>query len=166
MVKVDFDVKKITAKAKATALAKGKTTTISVTYPSTYSTALKNSANVTYRATGAVSVDKKGKVTAKKAGTGKVYVKVSLAGKSITKTVTVNVGEITGPTSVKIKKSITLKVTGIKGKVKWSLDKKGKKLAKITQKGKLTALKKTGKVKVTAKVGKVSMTKTITIKKK
>lgn len=166
LVKVDFSVKGITAKAKATALAKGKTTTISVAYPSTYSTALKSSAKVTYRATGAVSVDKKGKVTAKKAGTGKVYVKVSLAGKSITKTVTVNVGEITGPSSVKIKKSITLKVTGIKGKVKWSLDKKGKKLAKITQKGKLTALKKTGKVKVTAKVGKVSMTKTITIKKK
>ena len=84
LVKVDFSVKGITAKAKATALAKGKTTTISVAYPSTYSTALKSSAKVTYRATGAVSVDKKGKVTAKKAGTGKVYVKVSLAGKSNT----------------------------------------------------------------------------------
>lgn len=166
LVKVDLDVKKITAKAKKATLAKGKTTTISVTYPKTYSTALKNSAKVTYRATGAVSVNKSGRITAKKAGTGKVYVKVSLAGKSITKTVTVKVGEITGPTSVKIKKSIQLKVKGISGKVKWSLDKKGKKLAKITQKGKLTALKKTGKVKVTAKVGGVTMTKTITIKKK
>lgn len=166
LVKVDLDVKKITAKAKKAKLAKGKTTTISVTYPKTYSTALKNSAKVTYRATGAVSVNKSGRITAKKAGTGKVYVKVSLAGKSITKTVTVKVGEITGPTSVKIKKSIQLKVKGISGKVKWSLDKKGKKLAKITQKGKLTALKKTGKVKVTAKVGGVTMTKTITIKKK
>lgn len=166
LVKVDLDVKKITAKAKKAKLAKGKTTTISVTYPKTYSTALKNSAKVTYRATGAVSVNKSGRITAKKAGTGKVYVKVSLAGKSITKTVTVKVGEITGPTSVKIKKSIQLKVKGISGKVKWSLDKKGKKLAKITQKGKLTALKKAGKVKVTAKVGGVTMTKTITIKKK
>lgn len=166
LVKVDLDVKQITAKAKKAKLAKGKTTTISVTYPKTYSTALKNSATVTYRATGAVSVNKAGKVTAKKAGTGKVYVKVSLAGKSITKTVTVKVGEITGPSSVKIKKSIQLKVKGISGKVKWSLDKKGKKLAKITQKGKLTAKKKTGKVKVTAKVGGVTMTKTITIKKK
>jgi len=161
LVKVDLDVKPKKAK-----LPKGKTTTISVTYPKTYSTALKNSAKVAYRATGAVSVNKSGRITAKKAGTGKVYVKVSLAGKSITKTVTVKVGEITGPTSVKIKKSIQLKVKGISGKVKWSLDKKGKKLAKITQKGKLTALKKAGKVKVTAKVGGVTMTKTITIKKK
>ncbi len=166
LVKVDLDVKQITAKAKKAKLPKGKTTTISVTYPKTYSTALKNSAKVAYRATGAVSVNKSGRITAKKAGTGKVYVKVSLAGKSITKTVTVKVGEITGPTSVKIKKSIQLKVKGISGKVKWSLDKKGKKLAKITQKGKLTALKKAGKVKVTAKVGGVTMTKTITIKKK
>ncbi len=166
LVKVDLDVKQITAKAKKAKLPKGKTTTISVTYPKTYSTALKNSAKVAYRATGAVSVNKSGRITAKKAGTGKVYVKVSLAGKSITKTVTVKVGEITGPTSVKIKKSIQLKVKGISGKVKWSLDKKGKKLAKITQKGKLTALKKAGKVKVTAKVGSVTMTKTITIKKK
>jgi len=144
LVKVDLDVKQITAKAKKAKLPKGKTTTISVTYPKTYSTALKNSAKVAYRATGAVSVNKSGRITAKKAGTGKVYVKVSLAGKSITKTVTVKVGEINGPTSVKIKKSIQLKVKGISGKVKWSLDKKGKKLAKITQKGKLTALKKAG----------------------
>ena len=59
----------------------------------------------------------------------------------------------------------TLKVKGLKGKVAWSLDKKGKKLATIKN-GKLTAKKKAGKVKVTAKVGKVTMTKTITIKKK
>ena len=44
------------------------------------------------------------------------------------------------------------------------MDKKGKKLAKISSSGKLTA-KKAGKVKVTAKVGKITMTKTIKIKK-
>ena len=55
-----------------------------------------------------------------------------------------------------------MKVKGISGNVKWSVNKSS--LAKITQKGKLTA-KKAGKVKVTAKVGKVTMTKTITIKK-
>ena len=84
----------------------------------------------------------------------------------MTKKLNFKVGEITGDSKVKIKKSITLKVTGISGKVTWSLDKKGKKLASISKKGKLTAKKKTGKVTVTAKVGKVTMKKTITIKKK
>ena len=120
---------------------------------------------VSYRATGAVSVNKNGKVTAKKAGTGKVYVKVSAAGKSITRTVTIKVGEITGNSSVKVNKSISLKVKGISGRVKWSLDSKGKKLATISASGKLKAKKKAGKVTVTAKVGSVTMTKTITIKK-
>ena len=46
--------------------------------------------------------------------------KVSAAGKSITKSFNVNVGELTGPATVKVKKSITLKVKGLKGKVAWS----------------------------------------------
>ena len=62
-------------------------------------------------------------------------------------------------------KSISLKVKGISGRVKWSLDSKGKKLATISASGKLKAKKKAGKVTVTAKVGSVTMTKTITIKK-
>ena len=104
-------------------------------------------------------------MTANKAGKGTVVVKVKAGGKTITKKVTFNVGEITGESKVKVKKSITLKVTGISGKVTWSLDKKGKKLAKISKRGKLTA-KKTGKVTVTAKVGKVTMKKTVKITKK
>lgn len=169
VVKVDLDLKSskngVTAKASATSLAKGKTTTVKVTYKGASKTAKSKGvkATVTYRATGAVSVSKTGKITAKKAGTGKVYVKVAMAGKNITKTLTVKVGEITGASSVKVKKSITLKVKGLSGKVTWKVDKT--KLAKISSKGKLTA-KKAGKVKVTAKVGKVTMTKTITIKKK
>ena len=162
LVKVDFGMSGVKAAAKAKSLAKGKATTISLTVPS----AIKNmGSTVTYRATGAVSVDKKGKVTAKKAGNGKVYVKVSAAGKSITRTVAIKVGEITGNSSVKVRKSITLKVKGISGKVKWSLDSKSKKLATISSSGKLKAKKKAGKVTVTAKVGGVTMTKTITIKK-
>ncbi len=72
--------------------------------------------------------------------------------------------KITGKKVVKVGKSIKLKakLKGVKGKVKWSVNKK--KLAKINQKGKLTAKKK-GKVKVTAKVKKIKATVTIKIKK-
>lgn len=162
IVKVDLNIKGVSVSAKKTTLAKGEKTDITINYP----TAVKAAgATATYRATGAVSVSK-GKVTAKKAGTGTVIVKVKAGGKTITKKLNFKVGEITGASNVKIKKSITLKVTGISGKVTWSLDKKGKKLAGISKKGKLTAKKKTGKVTVTAKVGKVTMKKTITIKKK
>lgn len=132
-----------------------------------YPTAVKSmNPSVTYRATGAVSVNKTtGQITGKKGGTGTVFVKVSVGGKSITRTVKVNVGDIEGASTVKVKKSITLKVKGISGKVTWSLDKKGKKLATISKKGKLTA-KKAGKVTVSAKVGKMTLKKTVTIKKK
>ena len=58
---------------------------------------------------------------------------------------------------------MTLKAKGygIKGKVKWSVNKP--KIAKITKKGKLTGLKK-GKVKVTAKIKKVNKTVNIKVK--
>ncbi len=77
--------------------------------------------------------------------------------------------KISGKKKVKKGKTITLqaKLTGVSGKVKWSV--KPKKKARITPKGKgnkkakLKALKK-GKVKVTAKVGKVKKTVTIKIK--
>lgn len=75
--------------------------------------------------------------------------------------------KITGKTSVKKGKSITLKATlkNVSGKVKWSVNKK--KLAKITAKGAnkatLKALKK-GKVKVTAKVKNLKKTITVKIK--
>lgn len=72
--------------------------------------------------------------------------------------------KIKGKKTVKVGKSIKFKakLTNVKGKVKWSVNKK--KLAKITKKGKLTA-KKPGKVKVTAKVKKVKASVTIKIKK-
>lgn len=161
LVKVDVNLGSVRASAKDGSLAKGKTTTVNLTLPSGVSAP---NADITYRAAGAVSVNKAGKITAKSAGNGRVYVKVAMGGKSITRTVVVKVGDITGASTVKAKKSIKLKVTGISGKAKWSLDKKGKKLAKISSSGKLTA-KKAGTVKVTAKVGKITMTKTIKIKK-
>lgn len=76
--------------------------------------------------------------------------------------------KIKGKKTVKAGKSIklTAELKGVKGKVKWSVNKK--KLAKLTNaKKKTVKLKaiKAGKVKVTAKVGKVKGTITIKIKK-
>lgn len=162
LVKVNLDVTKTAVSTDKTKLAKGKTAKITVTPTATMK---ELGSTVSYTATGAVSVNPgTGVVTAKKSGTGKVTVKVSCAGKQVIKRFTYNVGEISGKSSLKRKKSITLKVKGLSGKVKWSLDKKGKKLAKITSKGKLTAKKKKGTVTVTAKVNGVTITKKIKIK--
>lgn len=162
LVKVNLDVTKTAITTDKTKLAKGKTAKITVT-PTAIMKELGST--VTYTATGAVSVNTStGVVTAKKSGSGKVTVKVACAGKQYIKRFTYKVGEISGKSSVKRKKSITLKVKGLSGKVKWSLDKKGKKLAKITSKGKLTAKKKKGTVTVTAKVDGVTITRKIKIK--
>lgn len=162
LVKVNLDVTKTAISTDKTKLAKGKTAKITVT-PTASMKALGST--VSYTATGAVSVNAQtGVVTAKSSGSGKVTVKVSCAGKQVIKRFTYSVGEISGKSSVKRKKSITLKVKGISGKVKWSLDKKGKKLAKISSSGKLTAKKKKGTVTVTAKVNGVTITKKIKIK--
>lgn len=74
---------------------------------------------------------------------------------------------ITGKKSVKKGKTITLKVKkkNVKGKAKWSVNKK--KLAKLKKKSATKVVlkaRKKGKVKVTVKVGKLKATKTITIK--
>lgn len=165
LVKVNHDISKVNVSANVTSLAKGGKAAIAVT-----PTAVMSSAGYTvnYTASGAVSVQGN-VVTAKKSGKGTVAVKISSAGKSIIKRINFNVGEISGKSSVKVKKSITLNVKGFTGKVSWSLDKKGKKLAKISKSGKLTAKKKIGTVKVTAKVKvgnkTVTLTKSVKIKK-
>lgn len=153
-----IDLSKVTAKAAATKLAKGSTTKITVSYPAAIKAAKPT---ITYKASGAVKVSTKGKVTAVKAGTGTVKVTVKANGKSVTKTITIKVGDISGSSTVKVKKSVTLKVKGLTGNVKWSVNKSS--LAKISSKGKLTAKKK-GTVVVTAKVSGVTMKKTIKIK--
>ncbi|WP_099468916.1 LamG-like jellyroll fold domain-containing protein [Konateibacter massiliensis] len=158
LVSVDTDMSGVTVTSTVTGLAKGKTTQIKVSYPDK----VKNAgAVVTYTAAGAVSVSDSGKVTAKKDGKGTVTVKIKAGGKSITKNLTFQVGSISGNSTLKVKESTTLKVTGISGKVKWSVNKK--EIASINSKGKLTAKKK-GKVVVTAKVGGVTIQKTITVK--
>ena len=79
--------------------------------------------------------------------------------------------KVSGKMSVKLKKSLTLtaKTYGLKGKVTWKLDAKGKKLLKLkkagTNKIKLTAGKKTGKAKLTVTCGKKKVTKVIQVKK-
>ncbi|MBO5302565.1 MAG: LamG domain-containing protein [Lachnospiraceae bacterium] len=152
---VEKKVITVEATVADTTIVKGQSTQVSVSAPT--------DAIVTYRAKGAVAVTSTGKVIGKKGGIGTVIVKVNVSGKTVTRRVTVNVGDISGKGTVKVKKSIKLTVKGISGKVKWSVDKK--KLATINSKGVLKAKKK-GKVVVTAKVGNYTMKKTITIKKK
>ena len=105
-----------------------------------------------------------GVVTAKAAGTAKITA-TTTNGATAVCTITVNKPsiKITGKSSVKVGKKITLIATpkGVKGTVKWSVNKP--KFAKIN-KGKLTGKAK-GTVTVTAKIGKVKATKKITIKK-
>lgn len=151
------DLSKVTAKAAKTKIPKGSATKITVSCPSEVK---GKNPRITYQATGAVTVNSSGKVTGKKTGKGTVKVTVAADGKSITRSVSISVGGITGKSSVKSKKSMVLKVTGISGKVKWSVN--NKKLAAISSKGKLKALKK-GKVVVTAKVSGVTIKKTIKI---
>lgn len=152
------DLSKVTAKSAKTKIAKGSATKIAVSCPNEVKA--KNP-KITYQASGAVTVNSSGKVTGKKTGKGTVRVTVAVDGKSITRSVSISVGGITGKSSVKAKKSITLKVAGISGKVKWSVN--NKKVARISAKGKMKALKKGGVV-VTAKVSGVTMKKTIKIK--
>lgn len=144
----------VTATVKDATIVKGQTTQVTVTAPA--------GATVTYRAKGAVAVTSTGTITGKKGGTGTVYATVIVNGKKAVRKVTVNVGDISGKGTVKVKKSLKLSVKGISGKVKWSVNKK--KIATISSKGVLKAKKK-GKVTVTAKVGSYTMKKTITIKK-
>lgn len=165
LVKVNHDISKVGVSANETNLAKGTKATVTVVPTEV----MKNVGfTVKYTANGSVSV-KDNVVTASKSGKGTVAVTISSAGKTITKRITFHVGEITGKGSVKVKKSIDLKVKGLNGEVSWSLDKKGKKLAKISKSGELTAKKKKGTVKVTAKVKvgnkTVTLTKSIKIKK-
>lgn len=105
------------------------------------------------------TISNAGKIKGVKKGTSVITVKVTLStGDTITLTSKVKVNnpkvKISGKKTVKKGKKITLKAKGygVKGKVKWSVDKK--KIAKITSKGVLTGLKK-GTVKVTAKISKV-----------
>ncbi len=120
------------------------------------------------------TVSKSGKLTAKAPGKVKVTVKAT-DGSNVKTTYTVTVLKpalkVSGKTTVRMKKSITLtaKAYGIKGTVKWKLDAKGKNLLKMNKskgnKVKLTAKKKTGTAKLTITCGKKKVTKKIRVKK-
>lgn len=153
---------------------KGSTNTLAFTYTDTFNEAVKQGLvsvkSVTYKSAKKkiATVSNDGKIKGVKKGSSKITATVTLStGDAITLTTTAKVKnpeiKITGKKTVKKGKSITLKAKGygVKGKVKWSVNKK--KIAKITKKGKLTGLKK-GKVKVTAKISKVKKTVTIKIK--
>ena len=151
----------VTAKPLKSKIAKGGSTTVKINYPATVSA---KSPKADYKAIGAVSVTKTGKITGKKAGTGKVTVTITIpsTGEKITRTVTVKVGAITKK-SVKAGKTVKLKVKGLTGKVTWTIV-KNKKLASINKSGVLTGKKK-GTVTVQAKVGSVKIKQKITVKK-
>ncbi len=120
------------------------------------------------------AVSKSGKVTAKSPGKVKITVKAT-DGSNVKTTYTVTVLKpvlkVSGKTTVKRKKSITLtaKPYGLKGAVKWKLDAKGKKLLKLKKmkgnKVKLTAKKKAGTAKLTITCGKKKVTKKIRVKR-
>lgn len=115
-----------------------------------------------------------GKVTAKAPGAATITAKaLDKSGKKATCKITVLKPslKVSGKTSVKRKKSITFTAAakGLKGKITWKLDAKGKKLLKLSKssgsKVKLTAKTKTGTAKLTVACGKVKVTKKITVKK-
>lgn len=120
------------------------------------------------------AISKTGKLTAKAPGKVKVAVRTT-DGSNLRATFTVTVQKpvikVKGKLSVRMKKSITLtaKPYGLKGKVKWKLDARGKKLLKLNKtkgnKVKLTARDKTGTAKLTISCGKKKVTKKIRVKK-
>lgn len=122
----------------------------------------------------AAVVSNTGKVTAKAPGKARIYVRAadgSNAQAVCTVTVQKPVIKITGKTTVRLRKSVTLtaKTYGLKGKITWKLDAKGKKLIKLKKAGKnkvkLTAGKKKGTARLTITCGKKKVQKLIRIKK-
>lgn len=121
---------------------------------------------------GVASVSAAGVVTAKKAGTAVITVKVTLTNgesASLQKQITVKKAYIKlkkAKYTVKKGKSVQLKATafGSSKKVTFKIaDKKSKKLAKVTKTGRLTGKAK-GTAKVTAKAGKVKKTFKVKVK--
>lgn len=116
------------------------------------------------------SVNEKGKITAKGKGTARITAKVTLTNgesKDFVFKVTVKkayIKKVSVPSSVQAgkKKNLKAKAYGSSKTIIWKL-KSGSKYAKITKKGKLTAMEK-GTVKVTATAGTIKATFKIKIK--
>ncbi len=119
-------------------------------------------------------VSQSGKVTAKSAGKAVITVQaIDGGGAKATCRITVQKPslKVSGKTSVKRRKSITMTASakGLKGKISWKLDAKGKKILKLSKskgsKVKLTAKAKTGTAKLTVSCGGRKVVKKIKVKK-
>lgn len=154
----------VTLSRKSATVLVGKTTTIKVksTYPSKETVTYKSSN------TKVATVDKKGKVTGKKAGTATITVTSKSKGKATFK-VTVKKPTVTlskKSASVKVGKTTTIKVKSTyPSKETVTYKSSNKKVATVDKKGKVTG-KKAGKAKitVTSKSGGKT-TFTVTVKK-
>lgn len=136
----NYDAAEVQAKTvtKSITIGKGKTYDVEqdLTSKATYKTSNKKVANA-----------KNGKITGKAIGTAKVTIKDN--GNTYVYKVTVSKVYLSAQNvTLNVKKSVTLKVNGTKGKVTWTSS--NKKVA-IVKNGKITAKKK-GKATITAKV--------------
>lgn len=104
------------------------------------------------------AVSGKGQITAKKAGTAKITAKVDK--KKLICKITVKGGLNYKSAGLEAKETLTLKLSGVKGKIKWSSS--NKKVASVSKKGKVTA-KKNGKATIKAKAGKKTYSCKITV---
>lgn len=164
-------MKDVVVKLKKTTLYyggnSGKTTGVDIELPLG---AKLESVKYTTNKSKTVKVSNSGKITAKEKGTAKIIVNVTLTNGE-TKDFSFNVKvkkayikKVTVPSSLAVGKSKTLKAKayGSSKSITWKI-KSGAKYAKITKKGKLTAMAK-GTAKVTATSGKVKATFKIKIK--
>ena len=132
----------ISVKAAKTKIYVGGTTTVTATVKNAVGTTSFKSSN-----TSVATVNSKGKVTAKKAGT----VKITATNNKKSATVTITVKNPTvkiSKTKIKVKKTAKITTKNTSGKVTYSSDKK--KIAKVSKKGVVTGLKK-GTAKITVK---------------
>ena len=94
------------------------------------------------------SVSKKGTVTAKKAGNAKITAKIGKKKLVCKVTVKSKAGLNYKSAGLEVKETLSLKLNGVKGGVKWSSS--NKTVASVSKKGKVTA-KKSGKATIKAK---------------
>ena len=106
------------------------------------------------------SVSKKGTVTAKKAGNAKITAKIGKKKLVCKVTVKSKAGLNYKSAGLEVKETLSLKLNGVKGGVKWSSS--NKTVASVSKKGKVTA-KKSGKATIKAKAGKKAYSCKITV---
>jgi uncharacterized protein YjdB len=146
----------VSAKATKSTIYVKQTTTVKadVDYPVGKTTYTSSNTKV-------ATVDSKGKVTAKKAGTTTITVKNNGATAKVKITVK-NPTAKAAKSTIKVKGSTTIKVTGAVGKVTYKSS--NKKIATVNSKGKVVA-KKAGTVKITVKASNLNTKVTIKVKK-